>query len=98
MVEDIRERNRRAVRASADLVARMSADDLGRPTPCAGWTMADLLEHMTAQHHGFAAAAEGDGGDPSRWALAPTSDDPVADYLASVEVVLDAFAAEGVLD
>ena len=42
---------------------------------CAGWTLADLLIHMTVQHRGFAAAARG-----------------------AVDDVLDAFAADGVLE
>ena len=37
------------------------------PTPCEGWTLADLLAHMTVQHRGFAAAARGLGADPDVW-------------------------------
>jgi uncharacterized protein (TIGR03083 family) len=51
----------RAVRASVQVVSQASAADLARPTPCADWTLADLLAHMTAQHNGFAAQ-----GRPSR--------------------------------
>jgi uncharacterized protein (TIGR03086 family) len=47
----------RAVRASVSVVARVSDADLGRATPCAGWSLADLLAHMTVEHHRFAAAA-----------------------------------------
>ena len=53
---DIRELDRRAVLASVEVVSRVTAADLGRATPCAGWTLGDLLAHMTVQHHGFAAA------------------------------------------
>ncbi len=49
----------RAVRASVRVVLQASAADLARPTPCADWTLAELLAHMTAQHNGFAAAAAG---------------------------------------
>lgn len=54
---DIREPNRRAVRASVEVVGQVTVADLGRATPCEGWTLADLLAHMTVQHEGFAAAA-----------------------------------------
>jgi uncharacterized protein (TIGR03086 family) len=85
------------VRASVDLVAQLTAQDLARPTPCADWTLHGLLRHMIAQHHGFAAAAGGDG-DLARWRLQPFGKDPAATYRASAECVLAAFAADGVLD
>ena len=76
-----------AVRASVDLVAQMTAQDLARPTPCADWTLHDLLRHMIAQHHGFAAAADGDG-DLAQWRIRPLGGDPVAAYRAAAERVL----------
>ena len=86
-----------AVRASVDLVAQMTQQDLERPTPCADWTLHGLLRHMIAQHHGFAAAAGGDG-DLERWRIRPLGEDPVAAYRAAAECVLTAFAGDGVLD
>lgn len=83
----------RAVRASVDLVARVSAADLTRPTPCAAWTLHGLLAHMTTQHHGFASAARGEN-DMAAWRLRPLGDDPVGAYRTSAEHVLAAFAAE----
>jgi uncharacterized protein (TIGR03086 family) len=90
--------DRRAVRASVDVVALVTAADLRRPTPCADWTLADLLAHMTAQHHGFAAAAAGRGTDPQAWRTRPLGADPAATYAAAADEVLAAFAADGVLD
>ncbi|GAA4221030.1 uncharacterized protein (TIGR03086 family) [Streptosporangium album] len=95
---DIRELDRRAVRASMDVVAKATAEDLGRPTPCAGWTLADLLAHMTAQHHGFAAAARGTGADLTVWRVQPLGGDAVPAYVRSAERVMTAFAEDGVLD
>lgn len=86
-----------AVRTSVGLVERAAAADLRRPTPCAGWTLGDLLAHMTAQHYGFAAASAGDG-DQARWRVRELGDDAVSAYLAGSDHVLAAFAAEGVLD
>jgi uncharacterized protein (TIGR03086 family) len=66
-------------------VAMLDAADLARPTPCAGWDVADLLRHMNEQHEPFAAgligAAELAVDDPrgqfavsaARWTLAMSS-------------------------
>lgn len=94
-VPDVVRLDAEAVWASAELVSGIATADLGRPTPCAGWTLADLLAHMTSQHRGFAAAAAGDGADPAHWA--DQSAMP-ADYLKAADEVRAAFAAEGVLD
>lgn len=89
---DIREMNAVAVRDSMDVVKQVVVADLGRPTPCAGWSLADLLGHMTVQHRGFAAAARGDGADLARWEFATAGADAVEQYLAASEEVLVAFA------
>jgi len=94
----MRELNRRAVRASVDVVRRVTLDDLGRATPCAAWTLADLLVHMITQHYGFAAAAQGDGANPSAWEARSLGDDPVAAYVAAAEHVMAAFAEDDVLE
>jgi uncharacterized protein (TIGR03086 family) len=101
-ISDIRPFHRTAVQASVDLVSAVAVDDLRRPTPCAGWDLADLLAHMTVQHHGFAAAARGKGADLAVWDVATVADavsrDPGGSYAAAAADVLEAFAAEGVLD
>jgi uncharacterized protein (TIGR03086 family) len=94
---DIVSLDAQAVRASMDLVALMTAQDLARPTPCADWTLHGLLRHMIAQHYGFAAAAGGDG-DLAQWRVRPLGEEPVAAYRTAAERVLAAFAADGVLD
>ncbi|MQY26495.1 TIGR03086 family metal-binding protein [Nocardia aurantia] len=95
---DIRELNRHAVDYSVTFVSRITAADLGRKTPCSAWTLADLLSHMTVQHHGFAAAARGTGADPAVWAPRPLAGDPVADYTAAAADVTAAYAEPGVLE
>lgn len=97
-VGELPDLDRRAVDASVAVVTRLRPDDLDRPTPCAEWTLAGLLAHMTVQHHGFAAAAEGRGADPDVWRVRPLGDDPVAAYVAAAEQVTAAFGAAGVLD
>jgi uncharacterized protein (TIGR03086 family) len=95
--DEIRDLDRRAVQASVNVVSHARADDLARATPCAGWDLADLLAHMTTQHYGFAAAAEGRG-DPELWRTRPAGDDPVQDYTTSADVVVAAFADDAVAD
>jgi uncharacterized protein (TIGR03086 family) len=80
-----------AVLHSIDVVAQVSPDDLDGPTPCAHWTLRDLLAHMTVQHHGFAAAARGLGAEPARWDVT-TVTDPLGTYADAAHDVVAAFA------
>jgi len=96
-INDIVALDAAAVRASLTLVSRTGPADQDRPTPCADWTLHGLLSHMTAEHHGFAAAAAGDA-DPARWKPRRPGPDPAADYRAAATAVLDAFAAPGAPD
>jgi uncharacterized protein (TIGR03086 family) len=99
---DLRPFHRTAVDTSVDVVNGVTLDDLDRPTPCAGWNLADLLAHMTVQHYGFAAAARGNGADLAVWQPATVADavaaDPAGAYARAAAEVLEAFAADGVLD
>ncbi|MGV0734805.1 TIGR03086 family metal-binding protein [Mycobacterium syngnathidarum] len=99
---DLRPLHRTVVLQSIDVVDTVGASDLDRPTPCAGWTVADLLAHMTVQHRGFAAAARGHGADQSAWEVTAVADavraDPCGAYAAAAHDVLDAFAADGVME
>lgn len=101
-IQDTRPHHRIALLASVDIVSAVTLEDLRRPTPCAGWNLADLLVHMTIQHHGFAAAARGNGADPAVWQPATVANavaaDPAGTYSAAAADVLDAFAADGVLE
>ncbi|MDJ0347298.1 TIGR03086 family metal-binding protein [Streptomyces sp. H10-C2] len=92
------ELNRQAVLRSVEIVDGVTVEQLGLFTPCAAWNLGELLGHMTAQHRGFAAAARGDGGDPSAWEVRPLGDDPAGAYAEAARSVVAAFAAEGVMD
>jgi uncharacterized protein (TIGR03086 family) len=84
--------DRRAVLATAHVAARITPDDYARPTPCEGWTVADLLAHMTGQQIGFAAAARGNGADRSVWEWSTTP------YVDACAEVIAAFNTVGVAD
>ncbi|MBE1547268.1 uncharacterized protein (TIGR03086 family) [Mycobacterium sp. OAS707] len=100
--QDIRSFHRVAVVASVDIVDKVRPTDLQRPTPCEGWNLTQLLAHMTVQHRGFAAAARGDGADLAHWDASAVAEavasDPAATYAAAAADVLEAFAADGVLE
>ena len=85
--------HRQVMDTSVAVVAKVTPADLDLDTPCAGWTLRRLLEHMIGQNHGFAAAAGGAGNDPAPFADRPLGDDPAGEYAASATVVTDAFAA-----
>ena len=95
-IPDIRPFHRTAVLNSVEVVDAIRPADLDRPTPCAGWTLADLLAHMTVQHRGFAMAARGFGADTEVWQPATVMEavrtDPAATYAAAAHDVLEAFA------
>ncbi|OXM50521.1 TIGR03086 family metal-binding protein [Amycolatopsis alba] len=90
-IDELRILDALVTRTSLDLVTKITPADLTKPTPCSAWTLHGLLAHMTTQHHGFAAAAGGDG-HLDHWRLLPLGDDPIATYRESVDRVLNAFA------
>src|SRR6201990_1325503 len=91
-----RDLDRAAGLVAAAVACRIRPGDLDRATPCDGWTLADLLAHLSVQHRGFAAAARGEGGDLALWVRRPPGPDPVADFLAATAEVLTTFGAAGV--
>ncbi|MFD6275544.1 TIGR03086 family metal-binding protein [Streptomyces sp. NPDC060209] len=95
---DIVRLDRAAVLESVRVVDRARPGDWRRPTPCDRWNLRDLVAHMAAQHHGFAAAARGEGAEAAFWRTADPGDDPAGAYRAAAGVLLDAFASPGVLD
>jgi uncharacterized protein (TIGR03086 family) len=88
----------RVVEVTVSLAKRAGLEDLDRPTPCAGWSLGELLGHMTAQHYGWTAAAVGHGADLSVWQPGPPVADPIGEYAEASRRVLEAFGADGVLD
>lgn len=82
--------DRRAVEATLRVAERVGPRDRCDPTPCVGWTVADLLNHMTGQQRGFAAAARGGGDDLAVW-------QPVnGNYAEACADVIEAFAQPGI--
>jgi len=94
---DVIELDRIAVREAVRLVDLGQEKDWERDTPCSGWTLRRLVAHMTAQHHGFAAAARGAGGEPGYWREAEDKGEPARAHREAAAAVLDAFAEPGAL-
>jgi uncharacterized protein (TIGR03086 family) len=90
---DLLDLDRRALEVSTDMVARVRADQLGRPTPCPEWTLEELLRHMVASNRGFTAAARGLTAGAPVWGSAELGDDPADTFRRSAEEVGTAFAA-----
>lgn len=91
-LRDLREPDRRVLAVTTAIVEQVRPDQLGLPTPCAGWTVGDLVRHMTGNNNGFAAAALGGPPLVEVWdgvALA----DPVGEFAASAKRVDEAFAS-----
>ena len=91
-LRDLRGPDRRVLAVTTGIVEQVRPDQLGLPTPCAGWTVADLLRHMVGNNNGFAAAALGEPPSADIWDGVDVSD-PVAEFAASAERVNDAFAS-----
>ncbi|MFC9846752.1 TIGR03086 family metal-binding protein [Streptomyces sp. NPDC060223] len=94
---DIVALDRIAVEESLRVVELAKEADWERDTPCAGWTLRRLVAHMAAQHHGFAAAARGTGGEAAYWREPEDMSAPGRTYRGATATLLDAFAEPGVI-
>ena len=94
---DFVELDRIAVHESLRLVDLARGTDWERDTPCAGWTLRQLVAHMAAQHHGFAAAARGAGHQAAYWRESADMTAPGRTYRGAATTALAAFAEPGVL-
>lgn len=58
----------RASDQAGDVLDRVHADDLQRPTPCDGWAVSELVDHLVATPGRFLARMRGEEPD---WSAAP---------------------------
>lgn len=75
------------------VIARVRADQYDDKTPCAEWSVRDLLDHMVGVVAGLGSAAAGN--DPSPFEL---SDDPAAQFQTAAAAAMQAWRQPGVLD
>lgn len=91
-IADVRPQHRRALAAASEVVARVRARDLSRPTPCAGWDLGTLLGHMIGQNDGFALAVSTGDADESDYAAPVIGPDEASEaWTRSVDRVVTAF-------
>ncbi|MEO5900725.1 MAG: TIGR03086 family metal-binding protein [Ilumatobacteraceae bacterium] len=78
-----------AVAVMSSYVDRVADADLGQSTPCAGWDLRQLLEHMVGQHLGFAAVVRAGAATADAYRPRPFSP---ATWRTSVADMVAAFA------
>jgi uncharacterized protein (TIGR03086 family) len=90
---------RRAVHHTGAIVDAIDPAQLGAPTPCAGWTARDVVNHMV-QGLTFSAAALEDGALSRAGGDGPDllGDDPAGAYRAAGDAAVAAFARPGSLE
>jgi uncharacterized protein (TIGR03086 family) len=84
--------HRRAQEVFAGVLAQVSPDQLGAPTPCSKWTIGDLIEHVIGGNERVGKWAANPVQPPAR------PDDLVAAHRAAAAAAQDVFAAPGGLD
>ncbi|MFD9605299.1 TIGR03086 family metal-binding protein [Streptomyces sp. NBC_01224] len=86
----------RACEAVGDLIAEIRPEQWKAPTPCTGWNVRDVVNHLVGMDLVFAALIEG-GPMPERGADR-LGDDPVGACRASGASLQAAFSRPGVLE
>lgn len=83
----------------AAAISQATPAQLAAPSPCAGWSARDVLNHMIGATDMFAACARGEQHPFPDWSAMPdwVGDDPAASYRRSAAALTGAFAAQGVL-
>ncbi|HET8589161.1 MAG TPA: TIGR03086 family metal-binding protein [Nakamurella sp.] len=75
----------RGVAVFRGVLKRTGPSDLSRATPCAGWTVRELLAHQLGQDRAFTAALRGGSATVADWAPIPVGDDVPGPNLAALE-------------
>jgi uncharacterized protein (TIGR03086 family) len=93
------DQSRPSAEAFAALVAGIGPDQLDNPTPCAGWSVRDLLNHVYGAGNLFAAIFA--GREPAPAPDSPVDlvgDNPLAAWLGVVDALGSAVDSPGALD
>ena len=89
----------RALAGTRRVVGDVRPDQYGAPTPCPGWDVRALLNHLLAGNEYFAALGRGERPDMAVWTTDHLGEgDPAALYDASSKTALDAWRGPGALD
>ena len=91
---DFRPHDQSALLLSQQIVDQITEEQWDLPTPCAPWTVRELLSHMVSQHLRFGAVARGE--DPELACpldKAELGTDPAATHREAAQSMTSAFAA-----
>lgn len=77
---------------------RGASTKLDEPSPCDGWSVRTLLDHMLQTQRFFLARAKGEEAELTPVPPALISDDPERDFADTRREMLRAYGAPGVLD
>ena len=81
----------------AEQQVRVAADHPGDPTPCDGWDVSTLLDHMLETQRYFIGSAKGeDASPPAPDGPSEHSADPVGDFARNRQAIIDTFSDPGV--
>ena len=87
----------RAFDAVAGLIGNIRAGQWSAPTPCADWTVRQVVNHLIGMNRVFAALLAGQP-PPPRPSADHVEDDPAGAYRDSADALLAAFGRPGVLE
>jgi uncharacterized protein (TIGR03086 family) len=89
---------RRAVLSTRTVLARVGSDQLDGPTPCASWTLRDVVEHLIGSARWYSSCALAGHAPPTADDTTVTDGDLIATYFQASDDTCIAFDAEGILD
>ncbi len=98
--DDVPTLHRRAMRGFSDRVAQVGDDQWGLPTPCADWSVRDLVGHVTGENLWVGPLMAGQTVEQvgDRFDGDVLGDDPRAAYDGSAVGALDAVAGPGAME
>ena len=87
---------RHAIDSTRTVLSPVTPDQLGLPTPCAKWTVSELINHIVGGQHFFASSVSGDA------SAVAEADFAAGDYVAAFDdasaACLAAFEADGAME
>lgn len=89
---------RQAFGSTSGVLARISADEFDKPTPCASWKVGDVINHLVGGTTFFAVTAESGVAPAPAEGADHLRGDFKAAYDQGAERAVKAFSAEGAMD
>ena len=85
-----------AIATTRQVLAGVTPEHLSQPTPCAQWSVSDLIDHIVGAQDFFASGASGTA--PSSDGSGAASGDYLAAFDAGTQRCVTAFQADGVME